>query len=132
MGNNERILDPALRKAMIDILTATVPSISVRDEPPIEDTFWTRWPGDELALQPDFGDLEGHIYSSARTVSGRDYLAHMSTRSQCRMLEPPTRQRLFAALDEIFPRQVPLAMETELLLARRRVSRKTLSEGSAT
>lgn len=119
-SNNERIIDAASREAMLDVLTTTVPSITVVDDIRTEDTLWTRWPGDELALQPDFGDRAGHIYSSSRTISGRDYLAHMFTRSQCRMLEPPTRQRLFAALNEVFPDEVAWAIETELHLARRR------------
>jgi SAM-dependent methyltransferase len=118
--NNDRIADPALRQAMLDTLTAAIPSITVNDSGATQDTLWDLWPGAELAEQPEFGDFAGHVYASHRTVSGRDYLTHMSTRSQCRMLAPPVRERLFSALADVFPDEVPLAADTALHLARRR------------
>ena len=54
--------------------------------------------------------------------SGPDYLTHMWTRSQIRMLTEPVRVRLRAALADVFADPVPLAVPTVLYLARRTLS----------
>ena len=92
-----------------------------RNDAPLEPArLLTEWPGNELAERPEFEDLVGRIYPSRRTVTGADYVTHMSTRSQCRMLAEPIRERLFAALTEDFDDVVPLAIDTVLYLARRK------------
>ena len=52
-------------------------------------------------------------------MSKSDYLTLGQTRSQFRMLPPPTRRALLAALTTLFPDEIPLAIDTTLLLARR-------------
>jgi len=118
--NNDRIDDPTLRQAMLDVLAEIAPTIVINDAPLEPARLLTEWPGNELAERPEFEDLVGRIYPSRRTVTGADYVTHMSTRSQCRMLAEPIRERLFAALTEDFDDVVPLAIDTVLYLARRK------------
>lgn len=117
-GNNDRIDDPNLRQTMLEVVDEITPGIVVRDDPINPTGLWNQWPGDELAKRAEFADLAARTYPSRRTMSGRDYLTYMSTRSQCRMLAEPTRQRLFAALTEVFSGDVPIAVDTVLYLAR--------------
>jgi hypothetical protein len=49
-----------------------------------------------------------------------DYLGLTQTRSQFRMLPPPIRRDLLAALTQLFGDEVLLMIHTTLLLARRR------------
>jgi hypothetical protein len=116
--NNEQISDPSLRTAMTRVIAPNDPSMVVRDayDP---DQVWHRWPGDELAGRPEFGDLASHHYESALAMPAADYLALTRTRSQFRMLPPPARQAVMAGLSGVFDDTVPLAVGTTVLLARR-------------
>jgi hypothetical protein len=51
-----------------------------------------------------------------------NYLGLAQTRSQFRMLTPPIRRDLLATLTQLLSDEVPLAIHTMLLLARRRQS----------
>jgi trans-aconitate methyltransferase len=117
--NNDRIDDPAQRQAMLDVLAEFAPTIVVRDEPPEQEHLFHQWPGNELAERHEFEDLVARIYRSRCTVSGRDYLTRMSTRSQWRMQAQTTRQQLIAALTDVFDHDVSLTIDTVLYLARR-------------
>jgi SAM-dependent methyltransferase len=116
-GNNGRIADPALRQAVLDLLA---PTIAVHDEPVPDRQLLTVWPGDELALRPEFEARQAYAYRYPTTMSGADYRTHMMTRSQVRMMSPSGRQALWTGLGETLPAEVPLAVETLLYLARRR------------
>jgi SAM-dependent methyltransferase len=117
--NQMRIDDPVRRKAMVDVLAEIAPTIDVHDEPAEPARLLAEWPGDELAARPEFTDVVGRTYPSRAVWSGPDYLTHMWTRSQIRMLTEPVRVRLRAALTDVFADPVPLAVPTVLYLARR-------------
>jgi SAM-dependent methyltransferase len=116
--NNGRIDDPHLQRAMLDVLAEITPGIVVHDDPISPTGVWSHWPGSELADRDEFEDLAARTYPSHLIMSGRDYLTYMSTRSQCRMLAQPIRQRLLDALESVFSGEVPIAVETVLYLAR--------------
>ncbi|MGE5828434.1 MAG: class I SAM-dependent methyltransferase [Micromonosporaceae bacterium] len=118
--NRDRIDDPALRQVLIDVLAEIYPTSVVADAPAEPAALLAEWPADELAQQAAFTDVVARIYPSRSIVSGAQYLTHMSTRAQIRMLDEPTRARLFAVLAEPFDRDVPLALHAVLHLARRR------------
>jgi SAM-dependent methyltransferase len=118
--NRDHIEDPALRQAMIEIIAEFTPRIVVANAPAEPAELLTEWPASELAEQRDFTDSLARVYPSRLTVSSVDYLTHVSTRSQIRMLDEPARTRLFAALAEVFDGDVPLAVNAPLHLARRR------------
>jgi SAM-dependent methyltransferase len=117
--NLARIDDPPLRQSMLDVFAEIAPTIVVNDDPVDLARFMAEWPGDELAVQPEFEDLIGRNYPSRQIFTGADYLTHLSTRSQCRMLAEPVRADLFAALADVFDDVVPLTIDTVLYLARR-------------
>lgn len=121
--NRGRIDDAGLRQEMLRVLAEIVPAVVVDDNPIEPDLVLTEWPGHELAERSDFEELVGRVYPSHRTLPGADYLTHMATRSQIRMLAEPVRARLLAALAEVFDGAVPLAVQTVLYLARRRAGR---------
>jgi hypothetical protein len=118
--NFERIDDSTLRQAMLDVIAEIAPIIVISDAPPESTRLLTEWPANELAERPEFSDLVGRIYPSRQTFSGADYVAHICTRSQFRMLPESIRIRLLAALAEVFDDVVPLTIDTVLYLARRR------------
>jgi SAM-dependent methyltransferase len=118
--NNERIDEPALRTSMLRELAQHAPSVVVHDEPMGPEQVWKRWPGDELSGRAEFGDLVSLHYRLNRMMSKADYLGLTQTRSQFRMLPPSTRQKLLAALTRLFDDEVPLMIDTTLLLARHR------------
>jgi SAM-dependent methyltransferase len=118
--NNERIADPALRASIVDVFARHAPAVVLRDEPATPEYLWHRWPGDEMSACVAFGDLAGRIYRRDTSVPRDDYLGLMRTRSQFRMLAPGVRETLLAATAEMFGDEVPLMIETTLLLARRR------------
>jgi trans-aconitate methyltransferase len=116
--NNERIDEPALRTSMLRVLAQHAPSMVVHDEPVGPEQVWKRWPGDELAGRAEFGEFASRHYRLNRSMSKVDYLGLTQTRSQFRMLPPPARQELLAALTRLFDDEVPLMIDTTLLLAR--------------
>jgi SAM-dependent methyltransferase len=115
--NYERIQDPVWRAAMRSIVAEQVPSMTIIDEPPDEAHLLHAWPGDEIAGRSELVELTTRIYRWVHTSSGADYVTHVSTRSQCRMLEPAVRQRLLAALTELFVDEVTLDVNTVCFLA---------------
>lgn len=117
--NTERIDEPALRAGMLEVLARLAPSVAVSDAPVTPERVWEQWPGDELSGAAGFEDFESRHYRRDRTMPAADYLGLTRTRSQFRMLPPPVRRDLLAALTELFGDAVPLAIHTTLLLARR-------------
>jgi SAM-dependent methyltransferase len=118
--NRDRIDDSSLRNAMVGVLAEIAPAVVIRDSPPEPDRLLNEGPGSELAQRTEFGDVIGRIYPSRLIIPGVDYLTYMSTRSQIRMQTEPTRKRLFAAMADVFSRDVPVAVHSVLYLARRK------------
>lgn len=120
--NNERIAEPTLRTSLLQLLARHAPSVVVDDEPVGPEQVWQRWPGDELFGVAAFEGLASRQYQCQQNMSKADYLSLTQTRSQFRMLPPPTRRDLLAALTESFSDEVPVVIHTTLILARRRQS----------
>lgn len=117
--NTERIAEPALRSAVLRVIAEHAPSVVVQDDPVTAGQVWDRWPGDELSGTALFGDLTSRHYRLCRTMPKADYLGLAQSRSQFRMLPPPVQRDLLAALTDLFGDEVPLEIDTALLLARR-------------
>jgi SAM-dependent methyltransferase len=117
--HTERIGDPALRASTLDTLRRHDPSVVIHDEPLTAEQVWNRWPGDELSGRPGFGSLTSRHYRSPQAMPKADFLNLTRTRSQFRMLPPPTRRALLADLTALLGDEVPLVVDTTLLLARR-------------
>jgi hypothetical protein len=117
--NNERIAEPGLRTSMLRVLAEYAPSVVVHDETLGPEQVWKQWPGDELSGRAEFGGLASRHYRLNRTMSKADYLGLTQTRSQFRMLPLPARQELLSALTRLVDDEVPVTIETTLLLARR-------------
>ncbi|GAA1853043.1 class I SAM-dependent methyltransferase [Asanoa iriomotensis] len=117
--HSERVDEPTLRDNMLRVIAEHAPTVVVHDEPVGQDQAWQRWPGSELSVQPAFAHFTSRHYRTRRTVPAADYLGLTQTRSQFRTLPPPDQQALVAALTDVFDDEVPLAIETTLLLARR-------------
>ncbi|MCU7727434.1 class I SAM-dependent methyltransferase [Actinoplanes sp. KI2] len=118
--NNERIAEAALRAAMLRVFARHAPSVVISDEPVTAEQVWRQWPGDELAGHAAFESCASRHYQCQRSVPTADFLGLAQTRSQFRMLPPSTRRDLLEGLTQLFGDEVPLAIVTTLLLARRR------------
>ena len=117
--NRDRIEDTSLRNAMVEVLTEIAPVVVVNDAQPEPNRLLNEGPGSELTQRSEFGDVVSRIFTSRLIIPGVDYLTYMSTRSQIRMQTEPTRKRLFAALTDVFSRDVPVVVHSVLYLARR-------------
>lgn len=120
--NNERIDEPTLRTSTREVFAQHAPSVVINDEPVTSEQVWHQWPGDELSGIAGFESLASRHYRCQRNMPKADYLGLAQTRSQFRMLPPPIRRDLLAALTQLFSDHVPLVIHTTLLLARRRHS----------
>jgi SAM-dependent methyltransferase len=116
----ERIASPALRASMLSAFAEHAPSVEIHDETLTADQVWDRWPGNELAAAGSFGDLTSRHYRWDRAMPKADFLGLTETRSQFRMLPPPVRRDLLAALTGLFDDEIALTIDTTLVLGRRR------------
>jgi trans-aconitate methyltransferase len=117
--NNERIEEPDLRTSMLRLFEEHAPAVVIRDEQVTSEDVWQQWPGVDLADCAAFTDLESRHYRSHQSMPSADYVGLTCTRSQFRTLPSETRQTMFDALTQLFDEQVPLVIDTTLLLARR-------------
>jgi SAM-dependent methyltransferase len=117
--NNERIEEPDLRTSMLRVYEEHAPAVVVRDEQVTADDVWQQWPGIDLAECAAFTDLESRHYRSHQNMPKADYLGLTRTRSHFRTQPTQTRHTMFAALVELFDDEIPLVIDTTLLLARR-------------
>ncbi|GIF76535.1 class I SAM-dependent methyltransferase [Asanoa siamensis] len=118
--HNERVADPSMRQAMLDVYASHAPAVTVHDDPLGPGDVRHRWPGSELAEVAAFGSLASQHYRSDRTVWKADYLGLAQTRSQFRMLPGLLRDAVLADLAGVFADEVPLTIDTTLVLATRR------------
>jgi hypothetical protein len=125
----QRVGDPIVREATLAALREVALGVVVRDEPVTPGEMWDRWPGDELRSRGEFRDGVVRVDRWRRTPTAADYLTLTATRSQFRMLPPPVRHRLSAAPAAVLPAEVSLAVETEVYLARRALSRSAAGPG---
>ena len=117
--NTERIADPGLRTAVLQVFARHAPSVVINDEPLAPELVWQQWPGDQLSGVAAFEGLASRHYLRTGNMPAADYLGLTRTRSQFRMLPVSTRRDLLAALTGLFDDEVPLRSHTTLVLARR-------------
>jgi SAM-dependent methyltransferase len=120
LWNNERLADPALQKAFVDVFASLAPSVTIRDLSVTPERVWSQWPGDEVAAADGFGDLTSRHYLRLVDAPASDFIGLTETRSQFRMLPVEVRKRILDRLAELFGDRVQMAVDTTLLLATRR------------
>jgi SAM-dependent methyltransferase len=117
--NMDRPADPAVTAVVLAAHQRHTPHIVPNFEPSDEATLGESWPGTDLAVRPEFGDLSERLYRSDRPMSTADYVAYLSTRSDYRLLDSVVRDRLFHDIENSLGDRVDLRVETALYLARR-------------
>jgi SAM-dependent methyltransferase len=117
--NNERIAEPELQKAFLDVFAETAPTVTIKDLAVTAERAWSQWPGDELAATNQFTGLTSRHYLTRTVVPVADFTGLTRSRSQFRMLPAGTQERLLARLTDLFGAEVPMAIDTTLLLAKR-------------
>jgi SAM-dependent methyltransferase len=114
--NNERLADSSQQRAFVDVFAELAPTVTIKDLSVTAERVWSQWPGEELAATNQFTDLTSRHYLTHQTA---DLAGLTQTRSQFRMLPAPAQAAVFSRLAELFGDQVPMAVDTTLLLARR-------------
>ena len=65
-----------------------------------------RWPATEIAGLAAFTGLEARLYRWERVLSRRQYVQYLATHSPYLILDPATRDELFARIASILPGRV--------------------------
>jgi SAM-dependent methyltransferase len=120
LWNNERLADPELQKAFVNVFAEVAPTVVIRDLSVTPERAWSQWPGDELAAATQFGDLASRHYLHHLTAPAADFIGLTQTRSQFRMLPAGVQQSVLDRLAALFDDEVRMAVDTTLLLATRR------------
>jgi SAM-dependent methyltransferase len=113
--NNERLADPLQQKAFVEVFASLAPTVTIKDLSATPERVWSQWPGDELAATRLFTGLESRHYLTHHVG---DLAGLTQTRSQFRMLPSSTQAAVFSRLSELFGNEVPMAIDTTMLLAR--------------
>ena len=117
--NFDRIIDDAIQDEVTRAHRDLTPHISWDTAPVPEDGLRDRWPATEIAGLAAFTGLEARLYRWTRALSRRQYVQYLATHSAYLILDPATRDELFARIASILPARIPLAEDTILYLARR-------------
>lgn len=78
-----------------------------------------QWPGTELAESDLFTDVRQSTIRRRPTMSGREYLGHLSTISAYLDLPMPAREQVFDRILRVLPERVSVVADITLHLARR-------------
>jgi len=117
--NLDQIVDGALQEEVTQAHRDLTPHISWDTAPVSEDGLLGRWPATDIAGLAAFTGLEARLYRWERVLSRRQYVQFLATHSAYLVLDPATRDELFARIASILPARIPLAEDTVLYLARR-------------
>ena len=117
--NFDRIIDGAVQREVTQAHRELTPHIEWDTTPVPGDGLLDRWPATEIAGLAAFTGLEARLYRWERVLSRRQYVQYLATHSPYLILDPATRDELFARIASILPGRVPLAEDTVLYLARR-------------
>ena len=117
--NFDRIVDGAVQDEVTQAHRELTPHIEWDTSPVSENGMLDRWPATEIAGLAAFTGLEARLYRWERVLSRRQYVQYLATHSPYLILDPATRDELFARIASILPGRVPLAEDTVLYLARR-------------
>ena len=119
--NFDRIIDGAVQNEVTQAHRTLTPHIEWDTAPVPDHGLLDRWPATEIAGLADFTGLEARLYRWERALTRRQYLQYLATHSPYLLLEAEVRDELFARVASILPGRVPLAEDTVLYLARRRL-----------
>ena len=117
--NFDRIIDGAIQREVTQAHRELTPHIEWDTTPVPGDGLPDRWPATEIAGLAAFTGLEARLYRWERVLSRRQYVQYLATHSPYLILDPATRDELFARIASILPGRVPLAEDTVLYIARR-------------
>jgi len=117
--NFDRIIDGTVQEEVTRAHRELTPHIEWDTAPVPEDGLVGRWPATEIAGLAAFTGLEARLYRWERVLSRRQYVQYLATHSPYLILDPATRDELFARIASILPSRIPLAEDTVLYLARR-------------
>ena len=117
--NLDQIIDGAVQEEVMQAHRDLTPHISWDTAPVPEDGLLDRWPATDIAGLAAFTGLEARLCRWERVLSRRQYVQYLATHSQYLILDPATRDELFARIASILPARIPLAEDTVLYLARR-------------
>ena len=117
--NLDQIIDGAVQEEVTQAHREITPHISWDTARVPEDGLLDRWPATEIAALAAFTGLEARLYRWTRALSRRQYVQYLATHSAYLILDPATRDELFARIASILPARIPLAEDTILYLARR-------------
>ena len=117
--NFDRIIDGAVQREVTQAHRELTPHIEWDTTPVPGNGLLDRWPATEIAGLAAFTGLEARLYRWERVLSRRQYVQYVATHSPYLILDPATRDGLFARIASILPGRVPLAEDTVLYLARR-------------
>jgi len=117
--NFDRIIDGTVQEEVTRAHQELTPHIEWDTAPVPEDGLLGRWPATEIAGLAAFTGLEARLYRWERVLSRRQYVQYLATHSLYLILDPATRDELFARIASILPSRIRLAEDTVLYLARR-------------
>ena len=80
-----------------------------------------QWPGTELQRSAWFADVQQLEIRRRLTMSGRDWVGHLSTISAYLELPAPEREQVYREIMRVLPGTVEVAADITVHLARRRV-----------
>jgi SAM-dependent methyltransferase len=112
--------DPAVREA---IRAARAPFLDSDDVPSPDGTppeQAMQWPGTELGRSAWFADVRQAVIERRLTMSGSDYVGHLSTVSAYLVLPAADREQVFRRIGQVLPERVEIAADITVHLARRR------------
>ncbi|MDI2126023.1 class I SAM-dependent methyltransferase [Yinghuangia seranimata] len=118
-GAPTNLSDPALVEAVREARAPFLESDEVPSPdgtPPGQEM---RWPGTELLRSDWFTDVRQAKIERAFTMSGRDYVAHLSTVSAYLMLPDAEREEAFRRIADVLPETVDITSNITVHLARR-------------
>jgi SAM-dependent methyltransferase len=119
-GGPGELANPAVAEA---VRVARAPFLESDDVPSPDGTppeHDMQWPGTELQRSEWFTDVQQRVIARRLTMSGRDYVGHLSTISAYLELPAPEREQVFARILRVLPGTVEVVADIFAHLARRR------------
>lgn len=119
-GGPVHLADPAVAEA---VHAARAPFLASDDVPSPDGTppgHPLQWPGRELRRSEWFTDVRQSVIDRTLTMSGREYVDHLSTVSAYLVLPAEQREQVFRRILRVLPERVELTADITVHLARRR------------
>lgn len=121
-GGPIQLADPAVREA---VRVARAPYLESDEIPSPDGTppeHDMQWPGTELQRSEWFVDVQQAVIERRLTMSADDYVGHLATISAYLELPAAQQGRVFSRIRRVLPKQLEIAADITVHLARRRAS----------